>query len=140
MMLFHSYIFLLFSAPSASLRYIFLPSPSPLFPLPPFPPDMQSHRPHHHQHISHFFVPHSPHHPHKLLRPVKPRHRLRQIPVSRRIPRNHSANHRQDFPAIKPVQISNHSRRRLRKFQNRQRPARLQHPPNLPQSLFIIRQ
>src|SRR4051812_5835076 len=74
----------------------------------------------------------------EFLRPEKSSDGGRKILVGIWISREQTAYLRQQLAAITAIEITRESRRRLAKFQDRQRAARFQHAPNLSQSVFII--
>src|SRR5712675_940634 len=99
---------------------------------------VQRHRSQRPQLIRNGPVPQMSHERRELLRPEKSSDGGRQILVCVWISREQAAYLRQQLAAIPAIEITREARRRLAKFQDRQRAARFQHAPNLSQSVFII--
>src|SRR5580692_7886240 len=66
-------------------------------------------------------------------------HRLRQIGVRGRISGDKPANLGQNLLAIEPVSVADESGGRLRKLQDRNSSARLQHTQDLAQARLVVR-
>src|SRR6266403_3832045 len=99
---------------------------------------MQRHRSQRPQLIRNRPVPHLSHERRELLRPKKSRYRGRQILVRVWISREQAAYLREHLAAIPAIEITREPRRRLAKFQDRQRAALFQRASDLSQSVFII--